>query len=176
MKTRNCSVCGPQPVDQFVFKNKSKGILQSMCKLCSSKYKHEWHKRNKVTHNARIHLNNKVAIDEIQKKICDYLSSHPCIDCGESDIVVLEFDHIDPSSKTMAIALLMRRSHKWETILNEIEKCVIRCANCHRRKTAKQFKFYRYGRGTEIQTQINGLEDRGPIQLNDASISQATCS
>jgi hypothetical protein len=66
-------------------------------------------------------------------KIVEYLKSHPCVDCGESDICVLDFDHI--SNKTYGISNLIRRG-KWSVILKEISKCVVRCANCHRKKTA----------------------------------------
>jgi L-lysine 2,3-aminomutase len=68
----------------------------------------------------------------------DYLKDHPCIDCGESDPVVLDFDHIDPSQKTQTISRLMSGHRKWETILPEVRKCVVRCANCHRRRTRQQ--------------------------------------
>lgn len=72
----------------------------------------------------------------IQKDI--YLSTHPCIDCGESDPVVLDFDHIDPATKTRSIARMLSGHVKWENILKEIEKCEVRCANCHRRRTKIQ--------------------------------------
>jgi len=70
-----------------------------------------------------------------------YLLGHPCIDCGEKDIIVLEFDHKDRTTKYKAIAHLI--GGKLETLITEIEKCEVRCANCHKRKTAKQFGWWR---------------------------------
>lgn len=65
----------------------------------------------------------------------EYFEAHPCIDCGESDPVVLDFDHRNPEEKTMGIAdLIGINQASNETLLREIEKCDVRCANCHRRK------------------------------------------
>jgi hypothetical protein len=67
--------------------------------------------------------------------LIDYFRSHPCVDCGELDPVVLEFDHLGEKSFNIGQALPYRR---WQSILDEIEKCVVVCANCHRRRTAKR--------------------------------------
>lgn len=74
-----------------------------------------------------------------KQKIKDYLASHPCIDCGESDPIVLDFDHRDASQKKHNVSRMWRSRYSWGKILEEIEKCDIRCANCHRRRTAIQF-------------------------------------
>jgi hypothetical protein len=67
--------------------------------------------------------------------IRDYKAKNPCIDCGERDPIVLEFDHRDPSQKLFSIASL--RMGTIDRLKTEISKCDIRCANCHRRSTAK---------------------------------------
>ena len=73
----------------------------------------------------------------------DYLLEHPCVDCGEEDPIVLEFDHIDPSKKSKGIAVL--RGHvSMERLVKEMKKCIVRCSNCHRRKTAAQFGHYQF--------------------------------
>lgn len=75
-------------------------------------------------------------LDEVVR-IRAYLSAHPCVDCGEANIVTLDFDHTNATTKTMAVgAMVGRRS--WEAIEAEIGKCVVRCANCHRRRTSLQ--------------------------------------
>jgi hypothetical protein len=73
----------------------------------------------------------------------EYLATHPCIDCGETDLAVLDFDHRDRSTKTAAIAVLIRRG-KVAPLLAEIAKCDVRCANDHRRKTAREFGYARW--------------------------------
>ena len=60
------------------------------------------------------------------------MEKHSCERCGENDTIVLEWHHKDPSKKDMGVSdMLSRRGRK--TILEEIEKCVCLCANCHRR-------------------------------------------
>lgn len=71
-----------------------------------------------------------------------YLAEHPCVDCGESDIVVLEFDHIGEKSDGVSrIAMTQASMLKLE---NEVQKCEVRCVNCHRVKTAKEQQTFRY--------------------------------
>lgn len=67
-----------------------------------------------------------------------YKLAYPCVDCGEDDPIVLEFDHRDPSRKTRDVSWLVKQPRSLKTILDEIEKCNVRCANCHRRRTLVQ--------------------------------------
>jgi len=78
-------------------------------------------------------------------KMWEYLLKNPCIDCGEKDPIVLDFDHTNPKEKKGNISSWVASSTRsWETILEEIAKCQIRCANCHRRKTHKENNFKTY--------------------------------
>lgn len=79
-----------------------------------------------------------------RENLIAYLLEHSCVDCGENDIVVLEFDHRDPSTKRAKIGDILG-SWKWDTIMTEIDKCDVRCANCHRRRTSAQFGWYKGG-------------------------------
>lgn len=79
--------------------------------------------------------------------VAEYLTTHPCVDCGERDPVVLEFDHRDPASKSGDVGRLVH-SGKRAVVQAEIEKCDVRCGNCHRIRTAKQFGSYRLGEST----------------------------
>lgn len=73
---------------------------------------------------------------EKRQALLAYLLEHPCVDCGEADPVVLQFDH--QGDKTANVSHLLK-SHSWAKILEEIAKCQVVCANCHTRRTAKQF-------------------------------------
>ena len=90
---------------------------------------------------------NKEDLKKAQKRqrdykrlaIIEYLSNHPCEICGESDPVVLEFDHIDPKLKHKTIARMVGGgTYSLKSVFQEIEKCRILCANCHRRHTHNQ--------------------------------------
>lgn len=72
----------------------------------------------------------------------EYLQQRCCVDCGETDIIVLEFDHL--RDKKANVATLMLRSVEWALIIEEIEKCEVVCANCHRRRTAQRANNYRH--------------------------------
>ena len=76
--------------------------------------------------------------------LLDYLLEHPCIDCGESDPIVLEFDHRTGTEKVDSVTEMASNNCSWAKILAEIEKCDVRCANCHRRRTAMERKYTRF--------------------------------
>ena len=78
----------------------------------------------------------------IRSSLLEFLSSKRCVDCGENDPVVLDFDHKDPKDKTRNVARFLSGHYSWESVLKEIEKCEIRCANCHRRKSYEQFGYW----------------------------------
>ncbi len=67
------------------------------------------------------------------KMIFDFLSSNPCIDCGCTDPIVLSFDHL--SDKKSDISRMISDGGTIEAINTEISKCVVRCHNCHIKRT-----------------------------------------
>ena len=127
----------------FPAKKKSKDGHASWCREC---FKASWEKRYYENHNHYRNSHNRSRIkirEQNARKVFEYLMRNPCIDCGESDPVVLEFDHRDSNEKIESISNLIRDA-SWERIETEIKKCDVRCANCHRRKTAAQFEYRRH--------------------------------
>ena len=59
-----------------------------------------------------------------------------CTDCGDSDPLVLEFDHVGAKRKN--VSWLAWTGYSLETLLKEICACVIRCCNCHIRRTSER--------------------------------------
>ncbi len=104
-------------------------------------YDKEWYQRTKSWRQPKL----RAAIHRIKKRnffiVREYLESHPCITCGETDPIVLDFDHRDSSTKIKAISHMMAFAGT-DTIKAEIAKCDVRCANCHRRKTAIELNWY----------------------------------
>ena len=70
-----------------------------------------------------------------RQAVFEYFQKHWCIDCGERDPIVLEFDHVDRTKKVNTVSAMIRSGTSIETMMLEIAKCVVRCANCHRRRT-----------------------------------------
>lgn len=56
-----------------------------------------------------------------------------CVDCGETNLDRLEFDHLNPQEKSYNIT--RRWSIKWATLRRELMKCVLRCSDCHLDRT-----------------------------------------
>ena len=75
---------------------------------------------------------------------------NPCEMCGESDPIVLEFDHIDPKTKSHNVSEMVKLGYSIKSIINEVEKCRLLCANCHRRVTAKDFSYFSHQKTQEI--------------------------
>ena len=58
-----------------------------------------------------------------------------CVDCGyNAHAVALQFDHINGNKKD-SVSNLIRSDYAWKTILEEINKCEVVCANCHAIRT-----------------------------------------
>lgn len=116
-------------------KNKSKADgLNGICKECSRARSKKYYLQNHEKHIKEVKLRKNKVIKQNREFIIDYLKENPCVDCGETDIIVLEFDHQRDKKHNVSSLL---RSHSLKTIKEEIAKCLVRCANCHRRKTAK---------------------------------------
>jgi hypothetical protein len=73
------------------------------------------------------------------------LAESGCVDCGEADVCVLDFDHV--GAKTRSVMELARREVSLQRLRDEIARCVVRCVNCHRRRTATARGHYRAGAG-----------------------------
>lgn len=140
---KQCSTCGEsKALDEYNWRNEKKGQRWGTCKDCQSVQRKKWYQENKETHLANVREYKKKAIQVAQQYVWDYLSTHPCIDCGESNPVVLEFDHVR-GRKKMAISNLVKEGYAVSTIQRAIAKCVVRCANCHRKKTHKERGWFR---------------------------------
>jgi hypothetical protein len=76
----------------------------------------------------------------LRRRNLEYLLNHLrnscCIDCGEADVVVLDFDHVGP--KRASVMVLAENEHSLASLKRELANCETRCANCHRRRTIQQ--------------------------------------
>lgn len=130
-----------KPVDDFPFRTRAKTKRHSYCRDCGRAYHREWYARNKPEARERMNARALELKAERRQFVWDYLLSHPCVDCGEPDPVVLDFDHVR-GVKRGNVGSMVNSLCSMKTILEEIAKCEVRCAYCHRRKTAKERGWY----------------------------------
>ena len=137
---KRCSSCGEvKPRSEFHRQRGKPDGLQTKCRQCNIAQAMAAHAANPERARARIKKRADRLKNENRRGVLDYLLDHPCVDCGETDPVVLEFDHL--RDKRMNVSN-MCRSFSWSVILEEIAKCEVRCANCHTRKTARERGLY----------------------------------
>ena len=136
--TKTCTKClNDKSIDEFAFQNKLLNRRHSVCKECLAKNSKEWYSANRVRRTSQIAEQRLSSRAEVRQYVLDYLLSHPCVDCGESDPVVLDFDHVR-GQKVYTISQMISRGVILSRVVEEIEKGEVRCANCHRIKTAQR--------------------------------------
>jgi hypothetical protein len=92
------------------------------------------------SHRARNPRKHKAPKRASQKQLSDQLkiARGHCADCKlaitENSVVIIDWDHRDPTTKAFTIAYKMNRVSD-EQLINEINKCDAVCANCHRYRT-----------------------------------------
>lgn len=141
---KRCSMCQQWlPLDEFHRNRSRRDGRQNACKPCNIARNQRWYREHPEVRGARMDEYNRRRKRKLQELLLSYLHDHPCVDCGESDPVVLDFDHVR-DDKVENVSMMVLRKRPWTIILDEIAKCEVRCANCHRRKTAAQARTYRY--------------------------------
>ena len=139
-----CTTCKKEKIiDEFNFKIKALGVRHHQCKECTRLFVKNHYNSNKSYYLKKTQKRNSKIKSEVHDYLKQYFLKNPCIDCGESDITVLEFDHTGKIPKFKAVSSLMRYGFPLSKIKEEINRCEVRCANCHRRKTAKEFKWFK---------------------------------
>lgn len=128
MEEKICPRCGgdPKPITEFNWKVKGKR-RQTHCKTCQSELTREHYRKNPEPYLARARRSRKRAKEWLK----EYLTRSKCVDCGNNDARVLEFDHVN-GDKVNAVTTMANSGYSIATLEKEAAKCEIRCANCHR--------------------------------------------
>jgi hypothetical protein len=146
VSTKICSVCHIEYPEDFFNKQKNGANgLQAHCKSCDRKRNKKYYKINRIKNIKVAKKNRSLYVQRDQEFVLSYLKEHPCIDCGEADPIVLEFDHVR-GKKFKGICDMVSRGFALAKIILEISKCEVRCANCHRRKTAKELEYFKHSK------------------------------
>lgn len=147
---KSCSTCKKlKSKDQFPWRNKSKGLIGYCCSTCTNSRSRKWFEDNSEKQISRARNRTSKVRLENNIKLLEFFKTNPCVDCNESNPLVLDFDH--QRDKLFCIKE-KTDSMSWDKLQEEISKCKVRCANCHRIKTAK-----------EKQTCMYKLLQQGPM-------------
>jgi hypothetical protein len=85
-----------------------------------------------VEHNERI---NKIKLEK-GCCMCGFGGSHFPKKFHQHIVMLLEFDHIDPSTKYENVSQM--KNYSWDVIQSEIDKCRVLCKPCHAKHTGEQ--------------------------------------
>ncbi len=133
---RQCGRCHElKPIESFNWRRRERGQRDNMCRSCRSAYKREHYLKNKRRYIDQAQARKDALYLERTRYLLEFFDEHPCVDCGERDPIVLEFDHLADKTFSIGQALPYRN---WQSILEEIEKCEVVCRNCHRRRESRR--------------------------------------
>ncbi len=136
--TRICKRClEEKALTEFNFKDKRRGKRQVYCRACMRELIQLHYQAHQAYYIRKARLRTKRIRKEQREWILNYLELHPCVDCGEADPCCLDFDHIRGKKRT-EISRMISLGYSWENLEAEINKCEVRCANCHRKRHAKR--------------------------------------
>jgi hypothetical protein len=139
-----CTICKIEKKLNEFNKNSSRyDGFQSECRECNKNKSKNYYLKNKKKMVVKINEARIERLAEYRQRFYDYLKTCSCIDCENNNPIVLDFDHINPEDKKHEVSKMLHDGYSWENILLEINKCDVRCANCHRIRTAEQQSWYR---------------------------------
>jgi hypothetical protein len=92
---RTCSRCkNEKPDEDFAWHRRERQQRQPYCRACQAEYKQQHYRANKQRYIDAAGRRRKAQLEERFIFLMAYFRDHPCADCGETDPIVLEFDHL----------------------------------------------------------------------------------
>ncbi|MEX1178589.1 MAG: hypothetical protein WEB09_09020 [Nitriliruptor sp.] len=145
MMLRRCQPCGGWfPLAAFAWRRVDRGLRDTYCYRCRSAYHRAHYQQNRERYIAMAAARRDREVERRTRQLLKYFATHPCVDCGETDPIVLEFDHIGTKRFGISDGL---RNRPWDVVLEEIAACEVVCANCHRRRTYRRGNALRFRLG-----------------------------
>ena len=128
---KRCTKCGVEKPKEFFSKqSRQKDGLSSWCKSCCSEYKHGREDANREYQRMYYHKHNEAKKQYRKDKLEQiHQLKQSCVKCGETRPYVIDFHHIDPSTKAFEPSQLINASNS--KLADELKKCVCLCRNCH---------------------------------------------
>lgn len=109
---------------------------QWWCRECFGAY----YREHADHHRRRANELKRRRVAAARAYVWDVLVRSRCVDCGEVEMCVLDFDH--RGAKTGTVMRLARNEVSLARLQAEIALCELRCANCHRRRTAQAAGYF----------------------------------
>lgn len=148
-----CYICKKEKSLDLFNKNKhNKDGLQDRCRECDQIRARQRYRSNPEEKSKAI-ARKQNRILENRNRIYEYLKDKKCDLCPYNNILGLDFDHLEPNNKIESVSTLVANGSSWIKIREEIDKCRILCACCHREYTAKQLGWYKYGLAARLVEQ-----------------------
>jgi hypothetical protein len=139
-----CSKCKKEKeLDEFNNHKSTKNQKSAWCKSCILERSKEYYVKNKTKQLVKYQKERQTLIFDLKK-------DKKCEKCGETNPIMLDFHHIDPTNKTSEISDLVKRRKERKEIEEEIKKCIVLCANHHR-----EFHYLEHYNGLNIKQYIN---------------------
>jgi hypothetical protein len=139
---KRCVTCGEwKDETEFNFRYKVLGIRHPTCRECHRGFRSRWYENHKEDALVRVKERKHNKRDAAREDVYEYLSTHPCTSCGESDPRVLEFHHVGDKERT--VSFLVLGGYTIKKIQAEIARCTVLCSNCHRRLTVDERGWFR---------------------------------
>tara|TARA_R110000850_G_scaffold111414_2_gene224857 strand:- start:3115 stop:3477 length:363 start_codon:yes stop_codon:yes gene_type:complete len=113
----------------MAYKNKEDQVA------CAKRY----YEANRERMKAKAKARNIKQRERNRAYIKDIKENSSCIDCGESDNRVLDFDHVI-GEKIGDVSNMVNQCYCIESLQREVDKCEVRCSNCHRKVTHERRK------------------------------------
>jgi len=95
--------------------------------------------RHYKKHKALVISRNNIRKKRVRVEWEEFKQTLSCIKCGESHSAILDFHHINPSDSDKKVHRLTANG-AYKQAREEIKKCVVLCANCHRKEHYNQRK------------------------------------
>lgn len=135
---KKCKTCNQElSLDNFTKRSCAPDGLDLHCKSCKNTKAKKYYQDNPEL-SFKAMKRSKSYRGVLYDIVVDHLKANLCTDCGESDIRVLEFDHVR-GNKEFEIATAPHNVYSEQRLKEEIDKCEVRCRTCHKLRTAKQF-------------------------------------
>lgn len=128
--TTTCAKCSEAKEASDFYPSALRTGKRIWCKSC-----HRDYYREKVAANPRYFLEYQLRSRAKKRAAVTALKvAAGCADCGEAHPACLEYHHRDPSEKVIEVVKLVDQNTKWNKLEAEIAKCIVLCANCHRKR------------------------------------------